>query len=130
MKLLLDQNLPWQLAGMLRSGGHDVSHTGDEGLATAADPMILRWCCDRQRVLVTADKKMTKFMVGPDVDCPSVLITRELRALGVEQIGAMLLPNLAQIEQVILDHGNAIFSIAPDRPIRAELLPLTALAGR
>ena len=41
-----------------------------------------------------------------------------------------LLANLSQVEQVILGRGNAIFSIAPDRPIRAELLPFTAVVGR
>jgi hypothetical protein len=56
--------------------------------------------------------------------------SRELRAGTLERIAAMLLANLPQIEQVIIDHGNAIFSIAPDRPIRAELLPLASTSWR
>jgi predicted nuclease of predicted toxin-antitoxin system len=124
LKLLIDQNLPRQLTAMLGSGGHDVTHTEDEAMTTASDPVILRWCCEAQRTLLTADKKMIKYLVGSGVDCPSVLVTRELRTMALDRIAAMLLANLPQIEQVIAEHGNAIFSIAPDKPIRAELLPL------
>lgn len=123
MKLLIDQNLPRQLAAMLRPADHE-SLTEDEDLATATDPVILRWCCTEDRTLITAGKKMIKFLAGSDVDCPSVLVVRELRTLTVERIAAMLLANLPQIEQAVTERGNAVFSIAPDKPIRAELLPL------
>lgn len=124
MRLLVDQNLPRRLVAMLRVAGHEATHTEDEGLMTAPDPMILNWCCERGCALVTADKKMTKFLAGSGKECPSVLIARDLRALPVERIAAMLLANLAHIEQVIGEHGNALFSIMPDKPIRAELLPI------
>jgi hypothetical protein len=73
---------------------------------------------------VTADKKMTKFLAGSGSKCPSVLVVRDLRTLAVERIAAMLVANLEQIEDVVGDHGNALFSIMPDKPIRAQLLPV------
>jgi hypothetical protein len=76
------------------------------------------------RLLVTADKKMTKFLAGSGAECPSVLIARDLRTLPVERIAAMLSANLDHIEQVIREHGNALFSITPEKPIRAEFLPI------
>lgn len=36
----------------------------------------------------------------------------------------MLTANLPQIEQIITEHGNVLFSLSPATPIRAELLPL------
>lgn len=68
MKLLVDQNLPRRLAALLQIEGHDALHTEHEGLATAADPLILSWCCARTRLLVTADKKLTKFLASSGAD--------------------------------------------------------------
>lgn len=109
---------------MLQTEGYDAKHTEDTGLATAADPQILSWCCTQGRILITADKKLTKFLASSAADCPSVLITREMRTMPAEQVAATLIANLPQIERVISEHGNAVFSLAPAKPIRAELLPL------
>ncbi len=86
LKLLVDQNLPRRHSALLQVEGHDALHTEQEGVATAADPLILPWCCTRARLLVTA--------------------------------------SLPPIERVVLERGNAPFSLTPGRPIRAELLPL------
>lgn len=96
MRLLIDQNLSRRLASLLQVDGHDVVHAEDVGLATTADPLILSWCCTEARLLVTADKKLTKFLASSNADCPSVLITRDLRTLA----------------------------LTPAKPIRAEFLPL------
>lgn len=96
-------------------------------MARTADPLILSWCCAEARLLVTADKKLTKYFVSSRADCPSVLITRDIRTLPLEQVTAMLTANLPQIEQIITEHGNALFSLSPATPIRAELLPLGAI---
>ncbi|AYY13056.1 hypothetical protein EF847_10450 [Actinobacteria bacterium YIM 96077] len=124
MRLLIDQNLPSRLASLFAAQGYDAAHTDNVGLATSADPQILAWCCTQDRVLVTADKKLTKFLASSSANCPSVLITREMRMTPAEQVAAILVANLPQIEQIIIEHGNAVFSLAPDKPIRAELLPL------
>lgn len=124
MRLLLDQNLPLRLTALLLAHGHDVTHTEDVGLATKGDPQILSWCCSQDRMLVTADKKLTKFLAASGADCPSVVITREMRTTPTHQLAAILATNLPQIERLIAEHGNAVFSLAPNKPIRAGLLPL------
>jgi predicted nuclease of predicted toxin-antitoxin system len=124
LRLLIDQNLPRRLSALLQVEGHDALHTEDEGLATAADPLILSWCCTRARMLVTADKKLTKFLASSGADCPSVLVVREMRTVPVEQTAAIVAANLPQLERVVVERGNALFSLTPGRPIRAELLPL------
>ncbi len=127
MRLLIDQNLPRRLTSLLQIGGHDAVHTEDVGMATTPDPSILSWCCGEVRMLVTADKKLTKFLVSSGASCPSVLITRDVRTLPVEQTSALLIANLPAIEQVIDERGNAVFSLRPAKPIRAELLPLGSI---
>lgn len=129
MRLLIDQNLPRRLAMLLRLDGHDALHTEDVGLATVTDPLILSWCCAQARLLVTADKKLTKFLASSGAGCPSVLIMREMRSMPVERTAAILAANLPQIDKVVVERGNALFSLTPARPIRAELLPL-GLASR
>ena len=71
-------------------------HTEDAGLATTGDPHILSWCCAQDRLLATADKKLTKFLASSRGDCPSVLITREMRTMPAEQVAAILIANLPQ----------------------------------
>jgi predicted nuclease of predicted toxin-antitoxin system len=61
LRLLVDQNLPRRLVPLLESAGHDVMHTEDANLAKSSDPQIMTWCCAEGRVLLTADKKLTKF---------------------------------------------------------------------
>lgn len=75
-------------------------------------------------MLVTADKKLTKFLASSRAGCPSVLVIREMLTDPAERITAVLAANLAQIDRVIVERGNALFSLTPGRPIRAELLPL------
>jgi predicted nuclease of predicted toxin-antitoxin system len=124
---LIDQNLPRRLATILAGGSHDAVHTEDVAMETTADPLILDWCCAEARLLVTADKKLTKFLASSGSRCPSVLVTRDLRALPVEQTAALLLSNLPAIEQVIVEHGHAVFSLRPAKPIRVEFLPLGSI---
>lgn len=124
MRLLLDQNLPLALAPILRDAGHDVVHTREIGLERAADQQILEHCCDDRRMLVTADKRLTKYLATSQADCPSVLVTRDIRTMHVQDLGRLLRANLAGIAGVIEERGNALFTITPSKPIRASLLPL------
>ncbi len=124
MRLLIDQNLPRRLASVLKANGYDAVHTEDVDLAVAQDPEVLAWCCTHGSILVTADKKLTKFLASSAADCPSVLILREMRTLSSDDLALTLMANLPDVGQVIDERGNAVFSFAPPKPIRAELLPL------
>ena len=101
-----------------------MKHTEDVGLETATDPEVLSRCCAEERLLVTADKKIAKYLASSGADCPSVLITRDMRTLHVEDVGAILMANLPQIDRLIAKRGHAVLSLAPGQPIRAQLLPL------
>jgi predicted nuclease of predicted toxin-antitoxin system len=55
MKLLVDNQLPVQLAVFLRSRGHDCLHVADLGLAKANDIELWDRCGRELRVLVSKD---------------------------------------------------------------------------
>ena len=94
-------------------------------MATAEDPEILKRCCAEDRMLVTADKKLTKFLASSGSDCPSVLILRDLRTRRPAELGDLVVANLSRIAAVAEREGHAVFVMAPGKPIRAVTLPLT-----
>lgn len=125
MKLLVDQNLSPSLVDQLASVGHDAFHTATVGLASASDPAIFEWCRENAAALVTADKKLTKFLAVEQAADPAIVIVRGY-LLDVESLASDLIAGLPAIEETVTSRGPAIFSVSPDRPIRAQLLPLAS----
>ena len=124
MRLLLDENLPQRFVDSLRIHGHDVVHAAELSLSAATDPVVFEYCCAESRMLVTADKKLTKFLAGAGLTCPSVLIARATGRWLHHGLDRLILANLGQIEVFVAERGNAIFTMTVDKPIRAALLPL------
>lgn len=125
MKLLVDQNLNPLLVDRLASAGHEVNHTTAVGLASASGPAIFEWCRENDAVLVTADKKLTKFLAAEQAADPAVVIVRGY-LLDVESLASDLVASLPMIEETLISRGPAIFSVSQARPIRAQLLPLAS----
>ncbi|MER6972836.1 DUF5615 family PIN-like protein [Nocardioides sp. NPDC000445] len=122
MRLLLDQNLPYSITKAL-AADCDVVHTEDVALQRVTDPEIFSYCVAAERVLVTADKKLTKFLASSRASAPSVVIVRGFLP-HKDVLAAALLRHLPQIQEAIGSVGDAVFSIAPDRPVRVQRLPL------
>lgn len=75
MKLKLDENLPISLTNLLKSLGHDVHTTGEEGLAGASDRQIWESAPKESRFFITQDmdfSDLRKFF--PDTHCGILLI--------------------------------------------------------
>ena len=125
MRLLVDQNLSPTLVDQLTSAGHDAQRAAALGMEKASDPAIFEWCRGNDAVLVTADKKLTKFLAAEQAADPAVVIVRSY-LLDVDRLASDLIASLPQIEETITSHGPAVFSVSPDRPIRAQLLPLAS----
>lgn len=122
MKILVDQNLPVSLVERLAAAGHDAVHTAGLGLESASDLEVFRVCIAQGRVLVTADKKLTKFLAATGAMGPSVVVVRGF-ARGSD-VAATLAANLGAINEAIAGQGPAVFSVSSGKPIRVELLPL------
>ena len=125
MKLLVDQNLSPSLVDQLASAGYDAQHTGALGMDRASDPVIFEWCRNNDAVLVTADRKLTKFLAAERAADPTVVIARGY-LLDVDRLASDLIVSLPLIEETLTSRGPAVFSVSPDRPIRAQLLPLAS----
>lgn len=55
MRFKIDQNLPEEVAEMLRSAGHDAETAREEGPAHAKDSAIAEVCRSEKRMIVTCD---------------------------------------------------------------------------
>ncbi len=122
MRFLVDQNLHASLATRLTAEGHPAEHTASIGLARAEDPEVFEWCRENNSVLLTADKKLTKFLAETRAASPTVVVYRDYD-LDAARLEGDLLANLGVIEATVAGQGDAVFSLGPNRPIRVELLP-------
>ena len=55
MKFKVDENLPTEIAALLRSANHDAITVTDQGLSSANDNTIMDVCSNEGRVLITLD---------------------------------------------------------------------------
>ena len=55
MKFKIDENLPVEIAALLRDAGYEATSVVDQGLGGSADPDIAAVCRKENRALVTLD---------------------------------------------------------------------------
>jgi predicted nuclease of predicted toxin-antitoxin system len=120
MKLLLDQGLPRSAAGRLRLSGVDATHTGELGLATAEDAIILDRGRAEGRIVVTLDADFHRLMALSGATEPSVIRIR-IEGLKGGALADLLLAVLGSCADDLM-HG-ALVSVQEDG-IRVRRLPL------
>lgn len=89
MKLLLDQGLPRGAARLLREAGIDATHTGECGLATAADRDVLEYARQEGRVVVTLDADFHAILALSTAADPSTIRIR-VEGLSAEPLAELL----------------------------------------
>lgn len=93
MKLKLDENMPAQLPGILRSLGHDTDSVADEGLLGESDEAIWNAAQREKRLLVTQDMDFS-----------------DLRKLiAGDHFGPVLLRLRATSRRKLIDRVEAVF---------------------
>jgi predicted nuclease of predicted toxin-antitoxin system len=97
-------------------------------MARTVDEDVFAWCRQNDAVLLTADKKLTKYLASQHAAAPSVVIIRDY-LLDLTRLETDLVAGLDAIERTIANDGHAVFSMGPDRPTRAQLLPLISEVG-
>jgi predicted nuclease of predicted toxin-antitoxin system len=68
MRILLDENLPANLTGILRALGHDVEHVYSKALSGRPDPDVRALAETEQRMLITQDIRFAdarRFTLAP-----------------------------------------------------------------
>lgn len=113
MRLLVDENLSWRVAVMLRDAGHDAVHVADRGLAAASDEQVLGLAVDEDRVLVSEDTDFGALLARSGTRVPSFVLLRSVEPLRPEDQAALLIANLPGIEDdlalgavAVMGHGR------------------------
>ena len=76
MRLLVDQSLKPHFARALYLRGYDVVHTADINMQRAADVDLFVIAREQNRVFVTADKRLLKYIADQGANSPSIILIR------------------------------------------------------
>ena len=76
MKFKTDENLPVEVADLLRQGGHDATTVVDQQLAGRPDPDVASVCRAEQRALVTLDLDFSDIRSYPPEDYFGIIVLR------------------------------------------------------
>jgi predicted nuclease of predicted toxin-antitoxin system len=97
MKFKVDENLPVEVAELLRQQGDDAVTVMEQALGGAVDSMIAEVCAREQRVLITIDTDFADIRTYPPEDFHGLIVLRlkQQDKPFVLRVLANLLPVLA-----------------------------------
>ena len=119
MRLYLDQCLRSELAGLLRTRGHDVVRAAEIGQARADDALILERALREERTLVTLDGHFGDWVVLP-LSKHWGVIRVKAHPPTVENVAALLLPLLSEHAPTVFKNRLVIVSRNRVRWIRTS----------
>lgn len=76
MRFKVDENLPTEVAGLLRQAGHDAATVTEERLGGAADASVASICQSEMRALITLDTDFSDIRAYPPKEYPGVIVLR------------------------------------------------------
>ncbi len=123
MKLLLDHGLPRTSAGLLRALSVDAVHTGEIGLATAEDEVILEKARQEDRVVVTLDSDFHTLLALTNATHPSVIRIR-IEGLRAQSVVELMQKILAEWEHEL---NNGVMLTVQPHQIRIHHLPIVPI---
>lgn len=79
MKFKIDENLPIEVAPLLREAGHDVYSVHEQGLVGAKDQVLAQVCQSEHRAMVTLDTHFADIRTYPPEEYTGLIILRLAR---------------------------------------------------
>ena len=93
MRFKVDENLPAEVAELLRADGHEADTVREEGLAGEDDPMLAARIQAEARAIITADLDFGDIRAYPPCEYAGIIVfrprpqgKRALLALGTELV--------------------------------------------
>jgi len=79
MKFKVDENLPIEVAQLLREAGHDVYSVHDQGLVGAKDQVLAEVCQSENRAMLTLDIHFADIRTYPPENYSGLIVLRLAR---------------------------------------------------
>jgi predicted nuclease of predicted toxin-antitoxin system len=79
LKFKIDENLPTEVAVILRAAGHDALTVMDQQLSGRPDPDIASVCQLERRAVITLDKGFSDIRSYPPQDYAGIIVLRLVR---------------------------------------------------
>lgn len=76
MEFKIDENLPVEVADLLRQAGYDAVTVIEEQLGGSSDPDIASVCQEEGRVLITLDTDFADIRAYPPTQFPGLIVLR------------------------------------------------------
>lgn len=76
MRFKIDENLPVEIAELLRDVGHDALTVQEQRLGGSPDPNIASVCREENRALVTLDTDFADIRTYPPRNYPGIIVLR------------------------------------------------------
>lgn len=98
LKFKVDENLPVEVATLLRNAGHDALTVLDQQMNGQPDPLVATVCQQETRAVVTLDLDFADIRAYPPADYPGIIVLRLARLDKHRVLTAFtrLLPTLTQ----------------------------------
>ncbi len=76
MKFKIDENLPLEIAEILKQSGHEAHSVYDENMQGNKDPLILSTCRKEKRALITLDLDFSDIRNYPPNENSGIIVLR------------------------------------------------------